>query len=383
MTAMEKMDVAVIGAGVVGLAVARALSLTGREVLLLDRAPRIGSETSSRNSEVIHGGLYYPNASWKATMCVRGRHLLYNFCEQRNVAYQKIGKLIVATEQSQTREVLPNLYKNAKRNGVNDVALLSREDISILEPQVKSYGALWSPSTGIVDSHEFMLSILAEAEEYGTTLALHTNVANARIVDNRIHLYASGIWMDCNTVINCAGLWADQIARLLHSKSSSKWQPPRQFFARGTYFRLRGASPFHHLVYPLPDTEGGLGVHATLDLQGQVKFGPDVEWLDVDTDPDTLDWKADQGRAERFYASIRQYWPNLADNFLEPDYTGVRPKLEHPNLIVGDDLPFADFRIASPREHGIPGLYHLFGIESPGLTSAMALAEHIAQSLEC
>jgi L-2-hydroxyglutarate oxidase LhgO len=372
-----KVEAVVIGAGVVGLAVARALAISGKEVLLLDRASRIGSETSSRNSEVVHAGLYYPIDSLKAQFCVQGRQQLYDFCDSRSISYNKCGKLIVATDAEQARSNLHEIQKVAVNNGVTDTRILSQEELKTMEPEVHAHSALWSPSTGIVDSHSFMLSLLADAEEHGTTLALQSEVSEGKIEDGSVHLNVDGTWLSCESVVNSAGLWAHQVASQIHAGHS--WQPPRQYFAKGTYFQLQGPSPFSHLVYPLPDKRGGLGVHATIDMGGQVKFGPDVEWLDPNTEPDDIDWTPDPDRAQSFYESIRRYWPGLADDTLVPDYIGARPKLSHPDLV--ESMSFQDFAVLKKEAHGVPGLVHLLGIESPGLTSAMALADFVVQDI--
>jgi len=379
-SAVEKVETVVIGAGVVGLAVARAFGIAGHEVLLVDRAAHIGFETSSRNSEVIHAGLYYPKDSLKAKFCVRGKHMIYDYCESRSIQCNRIGKLVVASTKGQMQESIRAMQQKARQNGVTDTRILSKEDVGTMEPNVVCEGALWSPSTGIVDSHNFMLSLLADAQELGTILALKTNIEDATIdADGRVQLYAAGACLSCATVINCAGLWADRIASLVHSNHS--WQPPKQYYAKGNYFRLQGKSPFSHLIYPVPDPRGGLGIHATLDANNQVKFGPDVQWLDPDIEPDGIDTNPDAARGRSFYDSIRQYWPELQDDALTPDYAGIRPKLTHPDLVDGA-LPFRDFRIARPEDHGVPGLIHLFGIESPGLTSAMAIADYVVKLLD-
>lgn len=410
-SAATKVETVIVGAGVIGLAVARALALanggqgsssssssrcSSGEILLLDRAATIGSETSSRNSEVVHAGLYYPEPSFKAHFCVRGKQQLYDYCEARHISHLKCGKLVVATEPEQVETTLAQLQRQAVRNGVIDTEILTRSQVLHLEPALAHsnlHGALWSPSTGILDSHSFLQHLLTDAVEQGdgrcctTTLALHTKVEDAAIVDGRIHVYAGDMWLSCDRLVNCAGLWAGQIASLLHGKrndidDAASWKPPKQYFARGTYFRLQQQQQpraFSHLIYPIPDSKGGLGVHATMDLQGQVKFGPDVEWLDAD-DPDTIDMKPDASRAELFYQSIRTYWPDLKDGALVPDYTGVRPKLQHPSLFpTGQSMPFQDFVVAGPETHGVAGLVHLFGIESPGLTSSMAIADYVAK----
>lgn len=371
-------EAVVVGAGVVGLAVARALAIRGKEVLLLDRACRIGSETSSRNSQVVHAGLYYPTDSLKAKFCVEGRNMLYDFCKERSIPFQKVGKLIVATDKQQAQTTLRQLQEQAIHNGVTDVRLIDRHDVKAMEPEVESCGALWSPSTGIVDSHDFMVSLLADAQEHGTTLALVSDVSDGSIDKNgKVQLKIDDMWLSCGMVINCAGLWSHQVADLIHAEHS--WKPPRQYFAKGTYFQLQGTSPFSHLIYPVPDQRGGLGVHATVDMGGQVKFGPDVEWLDLDMEPDAIDWAPDPARAQSFYQSIRKYWPGLVDDSLVPDYTGVRPKLSHPDLV--ESMPFQDFMLVREDTHGVPGLVHLLGIESPGLTSAMAIADDIVKNI--
>lgn len=372
-------ETCVIGAGVIGLAVARALAQQGREVLIVDRAPMIGSETSSRNSEVIHAGLYYPQSSFKGKFCVRGKQLLYDYCESRHTPYNNCGKLVVATNIEQWTEELPKMKQQAKSNGVQDVELYTREQVQEFEPQVECFGALWSPSTGVLDSHSFMVSLLADAEEHGATLALNSNVDDAFISsDGGISVEVDGALISCSALVNSAGLWADTIARMIHN--DTKWQPPRQYFAKGNYFQLQGVkTPFQHLVYPVPEPAGGLGVHATIDwaLQG-VKFGPDVEWLPPDASPDSIDPTPDPLRCESFYAAIRKYWPVLPNDSLVPDYAGIRPKLSHPDVPTG--VP-ADFYIAGKEQHGVPGLVHLLGMESPGLTSSMAIAEYVSELL--
>ena len=378
-SAATRVESVVIGTGVIGLAVARALSVSGkREVLLVDRANAIGSETSSRNSEVVHAGLYYPQDSYKTKFCVQGRKLLYDFCENRGVEYQKCGKLVVASKNQGDK--LEALYHQSLKNEVSDVQLISEEQVKEMEPHVQAPGgALWSPSTGIVDSHAFMTSLLAEAEEQGATLALHSGVEDGDLGQGayKIRLMVEGMWLESKVVVNCAGLWSDMIARMIHRHHH--WAPPRQYFCKGNYFRLQGQkAPFSHLIYPLPDEHGGLGVHATLDLAGQVKFGPDVQWIDRDAEPDSIDLTPSSEREASFYESIRRYWPDLKDDTLVADYSGIRPKLQHPSMLSDDSsMPFKDFFIAGPAVHKVSGLVHLFGIESPGLTSAIALANHI------
>lgn len=368
----------VVGGGVIGLATSRALAERGREVLILDRAAIIGSETSSRNSEVIHAGLYYPQDSNKAKFCVEGKQLLYEYCKSRHVPVNQCGKLVVATNESQWKRDLPKMKEQANKNGVLDVELSSCEQVQELEPQVDCFGALWSPSTGVVDSHSFMISLLADAEQHGATLALNSKVENAFVSSDGVMLEVDGTLISCQTLVNSAGLWADEIARMIHS--DTEWKPPKQYFAKGNYFRLEGVkSPFQHLVYPVPEAAGGLGVHATIGwADNSVKFGPDVEWLSPDTLPDNIDMTPDPSRGESFYAAIRKYWSALPEDSLAPDYSGIRPKLSHPETPSG--LP-VDFYIAGKQQHGIPGLVHLLGMESPGLTSSMAIAEYVAEML--
>lgn len=381
---LSKIECAVVGAGVIGLAVARALAQAGKEVLILERASRIGSETSSRNSEVIHAGLYYPSTSLKAKFCVEGKQLLYDYCKSRHIPYNRCGKLIVATQESQ--DELPRLKRQALENGVLDVELISTAEVEAREPQIKGcYGALWSPSTGVLDSHTLMVNLLADCEARDATLVLNTPVEGGCInSDGTIQLTAGGMELTCDSVVNCAGLWADQVAREIHNPgNATSWEPPRQYFAKGSYFRLTGVKPpFQHLVYPVPDAKGGLGVHATIDWSGQAtKFGPDVEWLDPQIHPDDIDLTPDAVRMEGFYDAIRKYFPALPDDALVADYSGIRPKLQHPQLEMTNKPAFADFSIQSCANHGIKGLVHLVGMESPGLTSSMAIGRHVQELL--
>lgn len=329
--------------------------------------------------------------------------MLYEYCQARNIPYQKCGKLVVATHKDQLATQLPSLQQHAIQNGVNDTRIITPKDVSALEPDVQCVGALWSPSTGVVDSHSFMMSLLADVEEHGGTLATHSNIvipendSDEEIVDTESDVEKDGIylpvnddtWLRCQTVINSAGLWAHHVARTLHHynlASSKSWTIPRQYYAKGNYFRLEGCkNPFQHLVYPLPEP-GGLGVHATIDWSGQsVKFGPDVEWISADLEyPEEIDMTPNPARANQFYNQVRKYWPNLPDDALVPDYAGIRPKLHHPSVQsnANSNVPFHDFWIATPEEHGVPGLIHLFGMESPGLTASMAIGESIAQQVK-
>ncbi len=365
---MERVDCVVIGAGVVGLAVARALAQAGREVLILEAEGAIGTGTSSRNSEVIHAGIYYPQGSLKARLCVAGRDALYAFCDSHGVPYRRCGKLIVATDTTQLAG-LDQLQAHAAANGVADLQRLGAAEILALEPQLAAVAGLLSPSTGIVDSHALMLALQGDAEAAGALLALHAPVARLEVLATGLRVEVGGetpMSLHAASVVNCAGHGAPLIAAQTVGLAPES-VPPR-YFAKGSYFSLATATPFRHLVYPLPEP-GGLGVHLTLDMGGQARFGPDVEWIDG------LDYQLDEHRAEGFYAAIRRYWPGLPDGALQPAYTGIRPK------ISGPGEPAADFRIDGPTRHGVPGLVNLFGIESPGLTSALAIGDHVRDLL--
>ncbi|WP_137893997.1 NAD(P)/FAD-dependent oxidoreductase [Ramlibacter sp. 2FC] len=364
---MEQVDVVVVGAGVVGLAVARALALQGREVMVLEAADAIGTGTSSRNSEVIHAGIYYPQGSLKAQLCVRGKELLYAYCAERAIAHRRCGKLIVATSEAQ-RPQLAEIRAKAAANGVPDLAPLTREAALALEPQLECVAALHSPSTGIVDSHALMLSLLGDLEHAGGLLALNSPLRSARVEGAAIVLTAEdGTELAARSLVNAAGLRATDLARRFAGLDPR--HVPRAHYAKGNYFSLSGRSPFQRLIYPVPEA-AGLGVHLTLDLGGQAKFGPDVQWVDR---PDDL--VVDPARGQAFYAEVRRYWPGLPDGALLPGYAGIRPK------ISGPGQPAADFLIQGPREHGVPGLVNLFGIESPGLTSCLAIGEYVGELL--
>ena len=358
---MDQVEVAVIGAGVVGLAVARALALRGREVVLIERANAFGTGISSRNSEVIHAGLYYPAGSLKAQLCVRGKALLYDYCATHGIAHRRCGKLVVATREANLPR-LTQLAASAAANGVGDLRQLDRHEVQALEPALHAAGALLSPSSGIVDSHGLMTALLGDAEAHGASLALASPVTGGQRAGDGWQLrIADDFDLGARLVVNAAGLFATQVAHALGAPA------PRLRYARGHYFSLASRAPFQHLVYPLP-VDGGLGVHLTLDLGGQARFGPDVQWL-PDTAPDALDYAVDPALALRFEAEVRQYWPGLPAGSMQPAYSGVRPKLSGPGE------PAADFVI----DRSQPGLINLFGIESPGLTAALALAEHVAQ----
>jgi len=368
-----KMDVdiqsVVIGAGVVGLAVARNLARSGREVIVVEAGDGIGTGISSRNSQVIHAGIYYPGGSLKAALCVEGKQRLYAFCDERGVEYQRLGKLIVATDEQQC-VALQRLLEQGRRNGVDDLQWLDAAEARELEPALSCVAALWSPSTGIIDSHALMLALLADAEALGATLALHTPLVSARCIEQGFELHMGGaqpMTLTCRELINCAGLSAPEVAGRIAGLPAQ--YVPEAHLCKGSYFSFSGRAPFRHLVYPAPES-AGLGVHMTLDLGGQARFGPDVEWVKQ------IDYRVDPRRAEGFYQAIRRYWPQLPDNSLQPAYSGIRPK------ISGPTAPAADFQISGPAEHGVPGLVNLFGIESPGLTSCLALAERVVNHLQ-
>ena len=358
-------DAVVVGAGVVGLAVARALALEGREVLILEKEDAIGTGISSRNSEVIHAGIYYPKDSLMARFCVAGRRALYAYCESRGVPYRRCGKLIVAADDAE-RKRLDGIAQRALANGVEDMRVLSAAEAMALEANLSATGALLSPSTGIIDSHALMLSYLGEAEEQGAMLALNAPVERVERSAQGLSVMVGGatpMQLDCRLLVNAAGLYATEIASRIDTMPAGRI--PTTYYAKGNYYSLIGRSPFSRLIYPVP-VPGGLGVHITLDLAGQARFGPDVEWID------SIDYSVDPKRADSFYAAVRRYWPGLKDGALVPAYAGIRPK------IVPQGAPGQDFVIQGPGEHGVPGLINLFGIESPGLTSSLAIAEHVA-----
>jgi len=363
----DYVDCVVVGAGVVGLAVARALALAGREVLVLEACHAIGTQTSSRNSEVIHAGMYYTTGSRTGLLCVRGNAMLYDYCALRGVAHSRCGKFIVATTVDQLAQ-LEAIQARALANGVTDLVLLGRDQAQAAEPALQCVGALHSPSTGIVDSHGLMLSLLADLEHAGGTLALNSPLALAEIDGSAIELVANdGTRLRAASVVNAAGLRAPALAARFEGLDPR--HVPRSYFAKGNYFTLAGRSPFSRLIYPVPEA-AGLGVHLTLDLGGQARFGPDVQWVDS---PDDTTVQAERGDA--FYAEVRKYWPALPDGALQPAYAGIRPK------ISGPDEPARDFCIRGPQDHGVPGLVNLFGIESPGLTSCLAIADVVTEML--
>ena len=354
---MEKIDCVVAGAGVVGIAVARALARAGREVLVLDAAEAIGTETSSRNSEVVHAGIYYAKDSLMARFCVQGRRMLYAYCDERGVPYRNCGKLIVATSLEEN-ERLAGIKARAEANGVEGMRFLTSAEACT--------GALLSPTTGIVDSHAYMLAMQGDAEAAGAMFVFHSPITGGRVSESGVEIEVGGaepMRLSCNLLVNSAGLHAPALARRLAGMPSQLI--PQEYYAKGNYFNLAGRSPFSRLIYPVP-VPGGLGVHLTIDLGGQARFGPDVQWID------RLDYTVDPRRADSFYDAVRRYWPDLKDGALQPGYAGIRPK------IVPQGAPGQDFVVQGSAVHGMGGLINLFGIESPGLTSAIALGEHVA-----
>jgi L-2-hydroxyglutarate oxidase LhgO len=366
---MSDIDCLVIGAGVVGLAVARELALAGREVVIAEAAEGIGTQTSARNSEVIHAGIYYPPGSLKARVCVAGRELLYRYLQERGLPHKACGKLIVATSEAQ-KPALETIMARAKASGVDSLRWLSGAEAKAMEPEVRCEIALLSPETGVVDSHALMLSLLGECEAAGGSLALNTPITGWRREAEGFSVDFGGddpATYSVRSVVNSAGHGAPKLLGLLDGFPAE--HVPVQHYAKGNYFALTGKQPFSHLVYPVPEA-AGLGIHATIDMGGRVKFGPDVEWVGSDQD-----LVVDPMRAEKFYAAIRTYWPGLADGALVADYAGIRPKLHGPTE------PMPDFRIDGPEVHGVAELVNLLGIESPGLTSSLAIAEMVREKL--
>ncbi len=369
---MDSVEAVVIGAGVVGLAVGRALARSGLETVVLERANAIGTGTSSRNSEVIHAGIYYPAGSLKARLCVQGRTQLYAFCDSHGVSHRRCGKLVVASSPQQ-HAALQDTRKKAAANGVA-LSWLDADAALALEPALNCSAALLSPETGIVDSHGLMLALLGDLEHYGGALALQSPVLGLQCGTDAHVVEVGGelpMVLSARIVVNAAGLWAPGLAAV--ERGLPEVQRPQAFHAKGNYFSLAGRAPFGRLIYPVPE-QAGLGVHLTLDLAGQARFGPDVQWLEPG-DPDAIDYRVDPARAEGFYAEIRRYWPGLRDGALQPAYSGVRPKLQGPGV------PAGDFVLQGPAEHGIAGLLNLFGIESPGLTASLALADEVLHRL--
>jgi L-2-hydroxyglutarate oxidase LhgO len=365
----ETIDAVVVGAGVIGLAIGRALALDGREVIVLEKNHAIGAETSSRNSEVIHAGIYYTPGSLKAHLCVRGRKQLYEYCRQTSVAHRRCGKIIVAVTALQDRK-LEALDATARANGVDNLRWLERQELHALEPAVVGTTALLSPSSGIIDSHALMLALQGDLEDAGGAIALRSKLAAAQYrpqgIRVRVATEGETTELTAGLVVNAAGLHATAVA--LSIDDAPPGEIPETLYAKGNYFVYAGRSPFRHLLYPLPE-DGGLGVHATLDLGGRTRFGPDVEWTDA------VDYSLDSRRAEQFYAAVRRYWPELPEDSLSPGYVGVRPKLSGPGE------PPADFKIETLGDPGEAQIVHLFGIESPGLTASLAIADHVLQQV--
>jgi L-2-hydroxyglutarate oxidase LhgO len=365
---MDEVECVVVGAGVIGLAVARALALAGREVVVIERAYTIGFETSSRNSEVIHGGLYYPVGSLKARSCVAGRQALCAYCREHGVPHARLGKLIVATSEAEISG-LEKIAATARGNGVDDLEWLDHKQARRLEPALHCVAAVLSPSTGIIDSHALMLAYQGEAEGAGAMVVLRTPVLSGRVRNNGFELAVGGdepMVIRCRFLVNAAGLHAPALAQAIEGVPPETI--PQAYFCRGVYFTLTGHAPFRRLIYPVP-VAGGLGVHITLDLAGQARFGPDVEWIP------SVDYSVDPARGEVFYAAVRTYWPGLREGSLQPGYAGIRPK------ISGPADPSADFVVQGPETHGVPGLVNLYGIESPGLTASRPLAEMVVLQL--
>lgn len=364
----DSIDCVVIGAGVVGLAVARALALEGREVVVLEAADAIGTETSSRNSEVIHAGIYYPAGSLKARFCVEGKHFLYAYCAERGIPHRRCGKMIVATRPGQDA-YLDKLRAQAIANGVDDLQLVDGAAARAIEPELACDAALLSPSTGIIDSHSLMLAYQGDAEAHGAMVAFLSPVLGGEVRNDGIDLRVGGAeptTLRARLVVNAAGLGAQAVAGSIAGIPAARVPPLH--YAKGNYFSLAGRSPFSSLVYPVPEP-GGLGVHISIDLAGQARFGPDVEWIE------DIAYDVDPRRADGFYAEVRRYWPGLRDDALQPAYAGIRPKLGPAGT------PAADFVVEGPEDHGVPGLVNLFGIESPGLTASPAIAACVVAKL--
>lgn len=370
---MHDTDVIVIGAGVVGLACAAAFARCGNDVIVLEAAGGIGTGVSSRNSEVIHGGMYYPTGSLRHRFCVEGRRRLYHYLSERGVAYSKFGKLIVAMSDAEAKKI-ETIYKTGLANGVENLTLLDGRDAMAIEPELTCAAAIMSPETGIIDSHGYMLALQGEIEDHGGVVVFYTPVLRIASISGGYRVATGGDQpgsITCRRVVNSAGLHAQTVAKGVEALASEFI--PKQTLAKGSYYSFAGRPTFTHLIYPAP-VEGGLGVHVTLDLAGRMRFGPDVEWL-TDVGPDEVDYKVDPRRSESFYAAIRTYWPGLKDGQLQPDYSGCRPKLSGPGE------PAQDFRIDGPEFHGLSGLVNLFGIESPGLTSSLSIADEVLRRL--
>jgi L-2-hydroxyglutarate oxidase LhgO len=363
---VEEVDCVVVGAGVVGLAVARALALAGREVIILEAAEGIGTETSSRNSEVIHAGIYYPANSLMARFCVAGRRALYRYCAEKGVPHINCGKLIVATDAREDA-MLAGIKQRAEANSVEGMRVLTAAEAIAMEPALVCTSALHSPATGIIDSHSYMVALQGDAENAGAVPVFFSPVLGGRVADRKIEIDVGGtdpMTLRCRLLVNSAGLHAPKLASGIVGMPADR--VPAAHYAKGNYFTLSGRSPFSRLIYPVP-VPGGLGVHLTVDLGGQARFGPDVQWIDE------IDYTVDPARADSFYAAVRKYWPGLKDGGLQPGYAGIRPK------IVPRGAPGQDFVVQGPQTHGVAGLINLFGIESPGLTASLAIADHVLE----
>ncbi len=365
---MSDIETIVIGAGVVGLATAATLAASGQEVVVLEREKTIGQGISSRNSEVIHAGIYYSPGSLKAQLCVRGKTLLYRYCSERNIPFKRTGKLIVATCDEEIQS-LNALKLTATNNGVHDISMISGADATAMQPGLKCVAALNSPSTGIIDSHALMISLQADIEQHNGMVVCNSEVQGIDVKSNTLQIgLDDGSIVTAKRIINCCGLAAVPLAQTLKHINSATI--PTAKFAKGNYFKLAVKAPFTKLIYPAP-VVGGLGIHLTIDLAGQKRFGPDVEWLSHDD----FNYSVDPSRAESFYTAIRRYWPDLPDHSLVPDYAGIRPK------IVRDDTTNIDFEFSTDQHHGVEGLVNMYGIESPGLTSSLAIAELVRDTL--
>jgi len=364
---METLDCVIVGAGVVGLAIARELALAGRDVIVLEKNPSIGMETSSRNSEVVHAGIYYPENSLKSRACQSGKKALYAYCKERNIPFKQCGKLIVATDPIQV-EKLSSIKRQAALCGMKELYFLDRQACLDMEPELRVEAGLWSSTTGIVDSHTYMLSLQGDIENSGGAVVFNTDVKGASVRGSAIQLHLDdGYEIKCNLLINSAGLGAQEFCSKFDGFPQNLIPP--LYLAKGNYFSLSGTCPFKHLIYPMPDS-AGLGIHLTLDLAGQGRFGPNVKWVN------DIQYDVDRSDATSFYTNIRKFWPNLQDGKLVPGYSGIRPKL------VPEGVNPADFVIQGPREHGVTGVFNLFGIESPGLTASLSLAKYVAQQIK-
>ena len=362
----DRIDCIIAGAGVLGLAIGRRLAKAGFDVAVLETEAHIGMHTSSRNSEVIHAGLYYPTDSLKATLCTAGKLALYDYCEAKGIPHNRIGKLVVATSPAE-ESTLRAIGQQAAANGVDDLRWLDRDEVRAIEPEVRASAALLSPSTGVLDTHAYLLALQADLESAGGTVVLRSRVSRVDAVDGGFDVYADGESVgESRCFVNAAGLEAFELAAVIEGVDAI--QPAGRFFARGHYFAYAGRSPFSHLIYPVP-IDGGLGIHATHDMSGALKFGPDVEWIDA------IDYGFPTGLEAKFLAAIERYFPGVEPDRLSPSYTGIRPKL------AGPGEPPADFAILGPTSHGVPGLVHLFGMESPALTASLAISDYVHRML--